>query len=79
VEKDRRLFLLGEALQAHYEIVEVHLVAVEVRPVDAERLAPSIPLRRGGQPEEAAQAILWLLSRLSSYTTGSFVEVSGGR
>jgi NAD(P)-dependent dehydrogenase (short-subunit alcohol dehydrogenase family) len=54
-------------------------VAVEVRPVDAERLAPSIPLRRGGQPEEAAQAILWLLSRLSSYTTGSFVEVSGGR
>jgi NAD(P)-dependent dehydrogenase (short-subunit alcohol dehydrogenase family) len=34
---------------------------------------------RGGTPEEVARAILWLLSDEASYTTGSFVEVTGGR
>lgn len=43
------------------------------------RIAPTIPMRRGGQPEEVARAILWLLSDEASYTTGSFVEVAGGR
>jgi NAD(P)-dependent dehydrogenase (short-subunit alcohol dehydrogenase family) len=36
-------------------------------------------MQRGGQPEEVARAILWLLSAEASYTTGSFIEVSGGR
>lgn len=48
-------------------------------PGRVERLAPGIPLRRGGRAEEVAQAIVWLISERSSYTTGSFVEVSGGR
>lgn len=44
-----------------------------------ERLKGSVPMRRGGQAEEVAAAILWLLSDEASYTTASFIEVSGGR
>jgi len=44
-----------------------------------ERIRAAIPLGRGGQPEEVAHAILWLLSPASSYTTGSVIDVSGGR
>jgi NAD(P)-dependent dehydrogenase (short-subunit alcohol dehydrogenase family) len=48
-------------------------------PGRVQRLAPSLPMQRGGEPEEVAEAILWLLSDKSSYTTGSFIDVSGGR
>jgi NAD(P)-dependent dehydrogenase (short-subunit alcohol dehydrogenase family) len=44
-----------------------------------ERLKHSVPLQRGGQPEEVAAAILWLLSDEAAYTTGTFIDVSGGR
>ncbi|SFM76062.1 SDR family oxidoreductase [Marinobacter zhejiangensis] len=44
-----------------------------------ERLAPNIPLQRGGQPEEVASAIAWLLSDEASYITGAFIDVAGGR
>ncbi|MBL8263473.1 MAG: SDR family oxidoreductase [Xanthomonadaceae bacterium] len=43
------------------------------------RMAPSIPMRRGGEPEEVAEAILWLLSDAASFTTGSCLDVAGGR
>jgi NAD(P)-dependent dehydrogenase (short-subunit alcohol dehydrogenase family) len=43
------------------------------------RLSSQIPLQRGGQPEEVASAIAWLLSDEASYVTGSFVDVAGGR
>jgi NAD(P)-dependent dehydrogenase (short-subunit alcohol dehydrogenase family) len=43
------------------------------------RLAASVPLGRGGAPEEVAQAVLWLLSDQAAYTTGSFIDVAGGR
>ena len=49
---------------------------------DAERvskLEPTIPMGRGGQPAEVAEAILWLLSDKASYTTGSFIDLGGGR
>jgi NAD(P)-dependent dehydrogenase (short-subunit alcohol dehydrogenase family) len=36
-------------------------------------------MRRGGSAEEVAKAILWLLSDEASYTTGTFLDVSGGR
>ncbi|KMZ13493.1 3-oxoacyl-[acyl-carrier protein] reductase [Candidatus Burkholderia humilis] len=38
----------------------------------------NIPLGRFGRPEEAAQALFYLASPLSSYTTGSHIDVSGG-
>jgi NAD(P)-dependent dehydrogenase (short-subunit alcohol dehydrogenase family) len=36
-------------------------------------------MKRGGQPEEVARAILWLLSDEASFTTASFIDVTGGR
>ena len=44
-----------------------------------DRIAESAPLRRGGQPEEVARAILWLASDEASYTTGAILDVTGGR
>ena len=35
-------------------------------------------MKRGGRPEEIAQAILWLLSEDASFTTGAFLDVAGG-
>ena len=43
------------------------------------RLAPKIPLRRAGEPEEIAHAIAWLLSDEASYVTGTTIRVAGGR
>jgi len=48
-------------------------------PGRVERVKASIPMKRGGSAEEVAKAIMWLLSSESSYTTGSLLEVSGGR
>jgi NAD(P)-dependent dehydrogenase (short-subunit alcohol dehydrogenase family) len=48
-------------------------------PGRVDRVKAFVPLRRGGQPEEVAQAVLWLLSDDAGFTTGSFVDVSGGR
>jgi NAD(P)-dependent dehydrogenase (short-subunit alcohol dehydrogenase family) len=48
-------------------------------PGRVERVKAFVPMRRGGQPDEVAQAILWLLSPQASYTTGTFVDVAGGR
>ncbi|MBX7219155.1 MAG: SDR family oxidoreductase [Blastocatellia bacterium] len=55
---------------------EIHASGGE--PNRVERVKTRIPMHRGGQPEEVAQAILWLLSDEASYTTGSVLEVSGG-
>lgn len=44
-----------------------------------DRLKDTIPLKRGGQAEEVAEAILWLASDKSSYSTGIFIDVTGGR
>jgi NAD(P)-dependent dehydrogenase (short-subunit alcohol dehydrogenase family) len=38
-----------------------------------------VPAQRGGSAEEVAEAIVWLLSDSASYTTMSFLDVSGGR
>lgn len=49
---------------------------------DAQRvskLAPTLPMGRGGRPEEVAEAIMWLLSDKASYSTGSFIDLGGGR
>lgn len=43
------------------------------------RLQHTLPMKRGGQPEEVAEAILWLLSPEASYVTGSFIDLAGGK
>lgn len=42
------------------------------------RLRERIPMQRGGEPEEIAEAILWLVSDRSSYCTGSVIDLAGG-
>jgi NAD(P)-dependent dehydrogenase (short-subunit alcohol dehydrogenase family) len=55
---------------------DIHASTGEPGRVD--RIAPMVPLRRGGQPEEIARAILWLLSDEASYVTGTLLDVTGG-
>ncbi|QJR80576.1 SDR family oxidoreductase [Alteromonas pelagimontana] len=47
-------------------------------PLRVDRLKAQIPLKRGGRAEEVAKAIYWLASDDASFTTGSFIEVTGG-
>jgi len=49
------------------------------RPDRPAELAPQIPMRRAGDPEEIANAIAWLCSDEASYVTGALLDVSGGR
>jgi NAD(P)-dependent dehydrogenase (short-subunit alcohol dehydrogenase family) len=60
-------------------IIDTDIHASGGEPGRVERVKSSIPMQRGGDPLEVAHAILWLLSGEASYTTGSFVDVSGGR
>lgn len=60
-------------------VIHTDIHASGGEPGRIERVKGSIPLQRGGQPEEVARAILWLLSDESSYSTGTFIDVSGGR
>ncbi len=48
-------------------------------PARVDRVKTALPMQRGGQPEEVAQAIAWLLSDAASYVTGSFIDAAGGR
>ncbi|MYM90596.1 SDR family oxidoreductase [Rugamonas sp. FT82W] len=43
------------------------------------RLASTVPMQRGGQPEEIAETILWLLGPQSSYVSGAIVDAGGAR
>lgn len=56
---------------------EMHASGGEPGRVD--RIKDSIPLGRGGDPEEVARAILWLASDEASYVTGTFLDVTGGK
>lgn len=56
---------------------EIHASGGEPGRVD--RVKASLPMQRGGQPEEVAQAIAWLLSDAASYVTGSFLDLAGGK
>ncbi len=47
-------------------------------PERVERLKSKIPIQRGGQPIEVAEAIYWLASDKSSFATGNFLDLTGG-
>lgn len=48
-------------------------------PGRVDRIKESLPMKRGGQPAEVANAIIWLLSEEASYTTGTFIDLAGGK
>jgi len=56
---------------------DIHASGGEPGRVD--RLKDMVPMQRGGTPDEVAAAVLWLMSTESSYTTGSILDVTGGR
>lgn len=82
-------FTVGLALEVAGEGIRVNLVRPGVidteihasggDPDRAARLAPAFPIPRPGTAEEVANAILWLLSSESTYSTGTTITVSGGR
>lgn len=56
---------------------EMHASGGEPGRVD--RVKDTVPMGRGGQPEEVARAILWLAGAEASYVTGTFIDVTGGK
>jgi len=74
--------LAGEGIRVN--AVRPGIIATEIHasggaPGRAEQMAPQLPMRRAGTAEEVGEAIVWLLSDRSSYTTGSVLEITGGR
>ena len=60
-------------------LIDTDMHADGGEPERVNRLKHNLPLKRGGTVDEVAQAIYWLLSDEASYTTGSILNVSGGR
>ncbi len=60
-------------------LIDTEIHASGGMPDRAFELAPTVPMKRTGSPEEIAGAILWLLSAEASYTTMALLDVTGGR
>ena len=60
-------------------IIETDIHASGGTPERAKQMAPLVPMQRAGSADEVAEAIVWLLSDASSYTTGSVIDTTGGR
>jgi len=60
-------------------IIETDIHASGGQPGRAAQMAPLVPMQRAGTAEEVAQAIVWLLGDDSGYTTGTVLDVTGGR
>jgi NAD(P)-dependent dehydrogenase (short-subunit alcohol dehydrogenase family) len=65
------------AVRPGHIYTELHALAGEPNRVD--RVREFVPMKRGGTVDEVAHAILWLLSDEASYTTGAFIDVTGGK
>ena len=65
------------AVRPGFIYTDIHASGGEPNRVD--RVKHGVPMKRGGHPEEVAKAILWLISDEASFTTGAFIDVSGGR
>lgn len=60
-------------------IIDTEIHASGGEPDRAQLLGAQVPMQRPGSADEVAQAIVWLLGPNSSYTTGTLLDVSGGR
>ena len=60
-------------------IIDTEIHASGGEPDRAARLGPAVPMQRAGTADEVAAAIVWLLSDAASYTTGTLLDVAGGR
>lgn len=65
------------AVRPAFIYTDIHASGGESGRVD--RIKDAIPMKRGGDPEEVADAIMWLLSDEASYVTGTFIDLAGGR
>jgi len=65
------------AVRPGFIYTDIHSSGGEPDRVD--RVKAFVPMKRGGTADEAARAILWLLSDEASFTTGGFIDVSGGK
>ena len=82
-------FTLGLAKEVATEGVRVNAVrpgliktdihASSGEPGRVARLTPMVPMQRGGEADEVAAAIMWLVSDEASYVTGTLLDVAGGR
>jgi NAD(P)-dependent dehydrogenase (short-subunit alcohol dehydrogenase family) len=60
-------------------IIETEIHASGGLPNRVRDLAPQVPVQRAGSAVEVAEAIMWLIGDKASYTTGSTIDVAGGR
>ncbi len=65
------------AVRPGFIYTDMHASGGEPNRVD--RVKEFVPMKRGGRPDEVAEAIVWLLSEAASFTTGAFIDVAGGR
>jgi NAD(P)-dependent dehydrogenase (short-subunit alcohol dehydrogenase family) len=65
------------AVRPGFIYTDIHASGGEPGRVD--RVKEFVPMKRGGHPLEVARAILWLLSEEASYSTGTFIDVTGGK
>ncbi len=82
-------FTLGLAKEVAGEGIRVNAVRPGIintpmhskggEPERVARIAPSVPLKRAGEPDEIAKMVLWLASEEASYVTGALMDVTGGR
>lgn len=82
-------FTIGLAREVAHEGIRVNAVAPGLIDTDLhatngapdrmERLSPFVPMQRPGTASEVAEGVLWLLSPAASYTTGTILEIGGGR
>jgi NAD(P)-dependent dehydrogenase (short-subunit alcohol dehydrogenase family) len=65
------------AVRPAFIYTDIHACGGEANRVD--RVKEFVPMMRGGRAVEVAYAILWLLSEEASYSTGTFIDVMGGK
>jgi NAD(P)-dependent dehydrogenase (short-subunit alcohol dehydrogenase family) len=76
---------IGMAREVAAEGIRVNAVSPGVIDTESQppgrvaEMAPTLPMRRAGEPLEVAHTVLWLASDEASYVNGTVVDVSGGR